>query len=128
MTEKAIKDRFLQAFDKIAFDQKLSAVKLCNEFPGLSPSRLSQLRGAKPTATVSLEHLVIMVTKFNISANWLLTGVETHPEKDEYGEILRRVSNIDHNIEQVVMKLLEGLMDGKQIDKMTLRKWIKSRN
>jgi hypothetical protein len=128
MIETAIKERFLEAFNKIAFDNKLTAAKLCEHFPGLSPSRLSQLRGSKSTSTVSLEHLAIMVTHFNISANWLLTGKETNKEKDKYDELIRRINNVDHNVEQVVIKLLESLMDGKTVDKMTLKKWIKARN
>jgi transcriptional regulator with XRE-family HTH domain len=128
MIEQAIKERFIEAFDKIAFEQKLSAVKLCEYFPGLSPSRLSQLRSSKPKSSVSIEHLAIMVTEFDISANWLLTGKDGEAGKDQSGEILRRIENVDHNIKEVVTKLLEALTDGKLVDKMTLRKWIKAKN
>lgn len=128
MIEQAIKERFLQAFDEIAYKQKLSKEELCKQFPNLSPSRLSQLRSSKPSAMVSLSHLSILVTKFGYSANWLLTGTEENKEDHKYDEVLSQLSKLNDNVGNVVIKLLEGLMDGKVVDKQTLRKWIKARN
>lgn len=126
MIEKDIKQRFLQAFDKIAGERQINQKDLSKVF-GFSSSYASQLR-SRPEARITATHLAIMVTKFNVDPYWLLTGETKSEKKDDYTEIIRRLNNIDYNVEEVVKKLLEGLMDGKVVDKMTLKKWIKSKN
>lgn len=126
MIEKDIKQRFLQAFDKIAGERQINQKDLSKVF-GFSSSYASQLR-SRLEARITATHLAIMVTKFNVDPYWLLTGEPKSEKKDDYTEIIRRLNNIDYNVEEVVKKLLEGLMDGKVVDKMTLKKWIKSKN
>lgn len=111
MTETAIKERFLQAFDRICHDRQLTQVALSEEM-GINTSYISIIR-KKDNTNVKASVLAQIVTDNKVSANWLLTGKGKMFGEKIDKDILQRLDNIDYNIEEVVTKMIEAMLDEK---------------
>lgn len=74
MTNEVIVNRFFQALDYLKQENKIRGVQTITARYGIDRRNLLKVRNEPEIRTVKVSWLAYLVSDYNVSADWLLTG------------------------------------------------------